>query len=143
MRALWKATLVCAVGLVGASSASADELKDLVQLCAADLRNVSSDPLSGSYVGMWDGKLPHLLTIVQVERPKVVVYYSTTVYVPWGIKRGNCSKIEGTISGDKISLNLTGANALAVYAVTGDVLTGVYSRGGVDTPGTFKKVSLK
>ena len=58
---------MCAVGLVGACAASADELKELIQLCAADLKNVSSDPLSGSYVGLWDGKLPHLLTIVRVH----------------------------------------------------------------------------
>jgi len=143
MLALRRTALLCALVSLGLTPASADQLKDLSRLCGDEFEKIQSDPAIDSYFGSWDGKLPHLLTIVEIAGPKVVAYYSTGVYTPWGIKTGNCSKVEGTIAGDRIDFSLLGVKAKVVYYIKGSELTGTYSRGGVDTPGSFKKVQLK
>ena len=136
-------SLFCAMVMSCLGPASADQLKDLSRLCGDEFEKYQSDPSIDSYFGSWDGKLPHLLAIVETAGTKVLAYYSTGVYAPWGITAGNCSKVEGTIAGDRIDFSLLGVKAKVVYYVKGIDLTGTYSRGGVDTPGSFKKVPLK
>lgn len=139
-----KFALLCVLSLVACSTAfaDADQLRKLSELCDAGVRKVSSVSPGGAYQGEWDGKLPHLLAIVEVVGTKVVAYYSTGVYIPWGIKSGYCGRVEGVLDGDRIRFPLPGAKAVAVYTISNNVLKGTYSRGGYDTPGTFTRVSL-
>ena len=96
---------------------------------------------SGTWVGLWEGKLEHTLVVEKIEGASATTVYSWGTEPSWGINRPGFTRQTGTIEpGGLLRVKLAnGAEVVYKLAPDQQSLNGQYTLRGNVTLGAFRR----